>query len=82
MSSVNQRWSLPLLLTVTLSAACTPEGSGDQAGPSEDPPEDAASTAPDTGSERVEAETDETRLANLQMLTFAGENAEARGGDR
>jgi len=77
MSSANQRWSLPLLLTVTLSAACTPEGSGDQAGPSEDPPEDAAAAAPDTGSERVEAETDETRLANLQMLTFAGENAEA-----
>jgi Tol biopolymer transport system component len=77
MSSTNQRWSLPLLLTVTLSAACTPEDSGDQAGPSENPSEDAAPAAPDTGSERVEAETDETRLANLQMLTFAGENAEA-----
>jgi Tol biopolymer transport system component len=73
---VNQRWSLPLLLAVTLSAACTSDGPGDQAGQSDDDLEDAAAAA-DTGAEPVEAEPDERRLANLQMLTFAGENAEA-----
>ncbi len=76
MNSVVQCRSVPLLLAV-LSAACRSEGSGDQAGPSEDGPEDAAAVTADTGAEPVEAEPGETRLANLQMLTFAGENAEA-----
>ncbi len=76
MNSVDQRWLLPLLLAVSLSVACTSDGSGDRAGGSEDDPEVAAAAA-DVGAEPVEAEPDETRLANLQMLTFAGENAEA-----
>ena len=77
MNSVVPHSSVTLLLAVSLSMACSSEGSGDQASQFEDDPEDAAGAATDTAAESVEAEPDETRLANLQMLTFAGENAEA-----
>jgi TolB protein len=74
MTSVSQ--IRPLLMLALSLSACTPDGPGDQADRFEDNPEDAAAAA-DTGAEPIGAEPDETRLADLQMLTFAGENAEA-----
>ena len=62
MNSVVQCRSVPLLLAV-LSAACRSEDSGDQAGPSEDGPEDAAAVTADTGAEPVEAEEEEESLS-------------------
>ena len=63
-----------LLLTISMAAACQPEDAGQQESPSETLPEDVAAAA-EAGAQPVEAEAGEPRLANLQMLTFAGENA-------
>jgi TolB protein len=82
MSSVNHLRSL-LLLALSLAVACGPGGSADDADTSEDDSTDPAAVAPaapgstDKDTEPVQAQPDETHLANLQMLTFAGENAEA-----
>lgn len=73
-----------LLLALSLAVACGPGGTADQAELSGDDSvapsrsaTDRAATTGDTGAEPVQAEPGETRLADLQMLTFAGENAEA-----
>ena len=83
MSYVNQIRFL-LLLFLSLSVACGPEDSADRADSFEDDSTelaaaDAHRAAPraGTGAEAVEREPGETRLEDLQMLTFAGENAEA-----
>ncbi len=75
MNSVVQHSWLPLLIATSLLAACGSEVEGDRPSSSEETPEDAA--AADSAAELVDAEPDETRLADLQMLTFGGENAEA-----
>ncbi len=78
MTSVNQIRAA-LILTLSLPAACRPGATSDQAARSENESEDTAPSMAAAGpaAEPVESEPDETRLANLQMLTFAGENAEA-----